>query len=87
MPLYYQTVCRTEDDACAAFHAMDDVFDDIGEVTGYARKRFANSLLWRFDDDDSVTGRMLEELTKTGWFTEIFAIPESVFASARSYSV
>lgn len=87
MPRYYQTICRTEDDARAAFHATYDVFDDIEEVTGYARKRFANSLLWRFEGDGPVTGRMLEALRKTGWFTEMIAIPESVFASARSYSV
>jgi hypothetical protein len=87
MSHYYQTICRTENDAIAAFHAVDDLFDNIEDVTGYGRKRHAESLLWRFDDELPVVERMLAALRETGWFTEVREISEEFFSSARSYSV
>ena len=87
MSRYYQTVCRTEDEAYDAFHATTDVFDDIEEVTGYSRKRYADSLLWRFDDECRVVERMLAALQQTGLFTEVREISEEFFWSTRSYAV
>lgn len=87
MSRYYQTVCRTEDEAYAAFHATDGVFDSIEEVTGYGRKRYAESLLWRFDDELPVVERMLAALRQTGLFTETREISEEFFWSTRSYGV
>ncbi len=87
MPRYYQTVCRTEGEARKAWDATDRVFDCIEEVTGLARKRHSESLLWRFDDDLPVVERMLNALRHTGLFTEIREIPEEFFLIARSYGV
>lgn len=87
MPRYYQTVCRTEDDAYDAFHATDNVFDSIEGVTGYGRKRYAESLLWRFDDELPIVERMLDALRETGLFCEVREISEEFFRSARSYAV
>ena len=87
MSRYYQAFCRTEDEAIAAFHAVDDVFDNIEDVTGYGRKRFAESLLWRFDDELAVVERMLAALGQTGLFTETREISEEFFSSSKSYSV
>jgi len=87
MSRYYQTVCQTQDEAYAAFHATDGVFDSIEEVTGYARKRYAESLLWRFDDELDVVERMLVALRETGLFTEVREISEDFFWSTRSYAV
>lgn len=87
MSRYYQTVCRTEDEACAAFHATDRVFASIQEVTGYGRKRCAESLLWRFDDELPVVERMLAVLRETGLFTEVREISEEFFWGTRSYAV
>ncbi len=87
MSRYYQTVCRTEDEAYRAFHATNDVFNHIEEVTGYARKRYAESLLWRFDDELPVVERMLAALRDTGLFIDVREISEEFFWSARSYAV
>lgn len=87
MPRYYQTVCRTEQEALFAWDATEAVFDGLEEVTGHARKRYAESLLWRFDDDLAVVERMCTALRQTGLFTEIREIPEEFFRSARSYAV
>jgi hypothetical protein len=87
MARFYQTVCPTEPDACAAFHATDAVFDGIEEVTGYGRKRYAESLLWRFDDEQPVIERMLAALRQTGLFTEVREVSEEFFWGARSYAV
>jgi hypothetical protein len=87
MSHYYQTTCRTEDDAIAAFHAVENVFDSIDDVTGYSRKRHAESLLWRFDDEPPIVERMLAALRDTNLFTEIHEIPEDLFWNARSYPV
>ena len=87
MSRYYQTVCRSEEEAYAAFHATDGVFDNIGEVTGYGRKRYAELLLWRFDNDLPVVERMLAALRQTKLFTEIRESPEEFFWSTRSYAV
>jgi hypothetical protein len=87
MSRYYQSICRTEDDAYAAFHCTDRVFDRIQEVTGYGRKRYAESLLWRFDDELPVIERMLEALRQTGLFTDIREISEEFFWNTRSYAV
>lgn len=84
----YQTVCRNEDDARAALQATDDVFDGIEEAAGCGRKRFAESLLWRFDDESPVVvERRLAALRHTGLFTEIREIPEEFFWSTKSYGV
>jgi hypothetical protein len=87
MSRYYQTVCRTEDEACAAFHATDRVFGSIEEVTGYGRKRYSESLLWRFDDELPVVERMLAALRETGLFTEVREISGEFFWNTRSYAV
>jgi hypothetical protein len=87
MARFYQTVCPTELDAHAAFHATDGVFSGIEEVTGYGRKRHAESLLWRFDDELPVIERMLGALRKTGLFTDVREVSEEFFWSARSYAV
>ncbi len=83
----YQAVCRTEEEACEAWDATYDVFDGLEEASGHARKRYAESLLWRFDDDLPVVERMATALRKTGLFTEVREIPEKFFLSARSYAV
>jgi len=87
MQRYYQTVCRSEDQARDAFHAMDGVLEDIEGVTSYALKRHAESLLWRFDDELPVVEQMLVALRQTGLFTDVREIPEELFWSARSYGV
>ncbi len=87
MPRYYQAVCRTEDESREAWDATDDVFDGLEGPSDYARKRYAESVLWRFDDDLPVVERMLTALRHTGLFTEVREIPEEFFLSARSYSV
>ena len=83
----YQAVCRTGDEAYDAFHATEDIFDHIGEVTGYARKRCAESLLWRFDDDLPVVERMLDALRATGLFTDVRPISDQLFSITRSHAV
>ncbi len=87
MSRYYQTVCLTEDDALAAYRATDNVFDRMEDVTGYGRKRHAESLLWRFDDELPVVERMLTALGETQLFTEVREISEEFFWNARSYAV
>ena len=87
MSRYYQTVCRTEAEAYAAFHATEGIFDTVEEVTGYARKRGAESLLWRFGDDLPVVERMLATLRQTGLFTEVREISEEYFWNTRSCAV
>ena len=83
----YETVCRTEEEARAAFYATDEVFTGIEVVAGCGRKRYAASLLWRFDDEPAVVEQMLVALRETGLFTEIREISEDFFWSTRSYSV
>ncbi len=87
MPRYDQAVCRAEDEGCEAWDATYDVFDGLDEASGYARKRYVESLLWRFDYDLPVVERMVTALRKTGLFTEVREIPEKFFLSARSYAV
>lgn len=87
MPRYDQSVCRTEDEAREAWDVTDDVFDGLGEASDHARKRYAESLMGRFDDDLSVVERMLTALSHTGLFTETREIPEEFFLSVRSYGV
>lgn len=84
---FYQTVCRSEEQARSAFHAADGVFVHIEGVTSYARKRYAESLLWRFDDELSVVELMLGALRQTGLFTDVREISEEFFWSTRSYGV
>ena len=87
MSRYYQTVCRSEDQARDAFHATDGVLDHIEGVTSYAHKRYAESLLWRFDDELPVVEQMLVALRQTGLFTDVREISEEFFWSTRSYAV
>lgn len=87
MPYFYQTVCRTEREARTAWDATEGVFDGLGEVTGHARKRHAESLSWRFDDDLPVVERMLAALGKTGRFIEIREVQEEFYWRTRSHAV
>lgn len=87
MPHFCQSVCPTEPDACAAFPATDGLFDGIDEITGYGRKRYAESILWRFDDDPQDFERVVEALRQTGLFTEVREISEECFWRSRSYAV
>ncbi len=82
----YQTVCRTEEEACAAFHATYNIFDHI-ETTAYGRKRYAESLLWRFDDELPIVERMVTALRDSGLFTDVREISAEFFWSTRSYGV
>lgn len=87
MSRYFKATCGSEEQAIAAFHATDDLFDAIEGVTSYSRKRCAESLLWRFDDDTPVAELMLESLRQSGLFAEVSETSEEHFWNARSYPV
>jgi hypothetical protein len=67
--------------------STDGVFTSIEEITGYGRKRYAESLLWRFDDELPVVERMLAALRGTELFTEVREISGEFFWSTRSDAI
>jgi len=87
MSRYYQTICCTEQEARDAFHASSDIFDAMEGITSYGRKRYAESLLWRFDDESAVVEQMLAALRQSGRFTDVREISQELFWSARSDGV
>ena len=84
---YYQAVCDSDEAAVRAFHATQDIFDSLPDVTSLARKRFGSALLFRFDDHADTIARMLEILRSSGHFREVSEISEQHFWQSPSNGV